>query len=239
MTGPACDREDLRISLGALALDALDPAEAAEVRRHMAGCPECQVEYASFVGVRSVLDAGLAGAAAPAGARSPASRPETRVLGRRGRRTVPARRRVARLGAAVASVGLVVTAFFVGAATQGTESVAQQPGVPVVTGPAAPPLHVLPAVANAAGVTASVSYRSWPWGTWVGVKMNNVPVGYVCKLTAYGKDGTEATVSSWKAVPGQSSVTVNGSISMDAKAIDHFEVEVNAQGYDIAIPMTS
>ena len=39
-----CDREDLRIALGALALDVLDPDEAREVRRHMAGCAACQAE---------------------------------------------------------------------------------------------------------------------------------------------------------------------------------------------------
>jgi hypothetical protein len=246
-----CDREDLRISLGALALDALDPAEARDVRRHLAACPDCQAEYESFVGVRAVLDAGLAAnpAVAPDLVTTPAiptptrtgatTRPPTRSR-RLGILAGAPRRRFAQFGAVAASLALTVTAFFVGAATQGSRTATPTIGPSPSATSALPAARQLPAVTNAAGVTAAVSYRSFAWGTWVGVRMTDVPGGYVCKLTAYGRDGSEATVSSWKAVPGQSTVTVNGSVSMDAKAIDHFSVEVSGQDYDnITIPMTS
>jgi hypothetical protein len=240
MTPESCAREDLRIALGALALDALDADEAREVRRHMADCPDCQAEYASFVGVRSVLDAGLV--LAPARVEQPAARTPTARTPtgrakpwRRPSAGVPGRSRLAQLGAIGGAAGLVVAAFFVGASTTGSPTAEPSPSAIVSTAPR----HDLPPVTNAEGVIAAVSYRPTAWGTWVGIRMSNVPVGYTCKLVAYGKDGTVAPVSSWNASPGQSSVTVNGSISMAASAIDHFEVEVNAKDYDITIPMTS
>ena len=234
-----CDREDLRIALGALALDALDPAAARDVRRHLASCADCQAEYESFVGVRAILDAGVAANPAVAPDPAPAAPARPRPARRPGILAGLPRRRFAQLGTVAAALALTVTAFFVGAATQ-TQTAAPNVGPSPSATSALPAAHQLPAVTNASGVTAAISYRSFAWGTWVGVRMTDVPVGYVCKLTAYGRDGSEATVSSWKAVPGQSTVTVNGSVSMDAKAIDHFSVEVSGQDYgNITIPMTS
>ena len=53
--GDAMTHDEARIAIGALALGALDEAEAAEVRAHMATCPDCQREYDELRGIPALL----------------------------------------------------------------------------------------------------------------------------------------------------------------------------------------
>jgi len=53
MTSP--DHEELRARIGAYVLGALTPAEMAEVRAHLAGCPECAAEARAIQAVADAL----------------------------------------------------------------------------------------------------------------------------------------------------------------------------------------
>lgn len=216
-----CDREDLRFSIGALALGALDQDEAREVRRHLADCPECQAEYTSFVGVKRIMDIGLVGAPMPD--IEPASK-----VPRRQRMPAfvrPLRRRLV-LGTAggLAALALVGGGFAMGRGHDGT-SVSQ-----------AGPATALPAVTQS-GVTAQISYQNKGWGTWIDAKMSGAPAETVCTLFVYDKNQNWTRLSSWTSVGKQ--IDIPAATNLRPDQIDHFEVRVDGQGYDISVPMGS
>lgn len=95
MKTPRGTCSDCRDLIGGYVLDALDPAEATTVRRHLADCPECAAEHARLAGIPDLLD--LAGATENAYEHPPAALEEA-VLDRfaREHRAGGARRRPAR-----------------------------------------------------------------------------------------------------------------------------------------------
>lgn len=220
----ACRDEDLRIAVGALALGALDQDEAREVRRHLAVCPECQAEYASFVGVKRVMDIGLVGAPmpepAPAGKarrRSP-FRPPARSPFR-----TPLRRRIGLAAAGCAAALLLVFGgFWAGHGGRAANTSAT----------------ALPAVTQS-GVTAQISYQNRGWGTWVDAKMSGTQGGLTCTLYVFDKNHQPVRLSSWTSVAGKV-IEVPAATALTPDRIDHFEVKVDGWGsYDITVPMTS
>jgi anti-sigma-K factor RskA len=119
--------EDLRISLGAYVLGALDVDEAAAVRRHLQDCPECAAErdaLTSLPGLLSLADGAEAAVSEPlspafeerlldAYAREHANVPRRRRIGRLWRR-LPPRWVAAGATAAVAAVAALAGILFVG-----------------------------------------------------------------------------------------------------------------------------
>lgn len=215
-----CDREDLRFSIGALALGALDPDEAREVRRHLADCPECQAEYTSFVGVKRIMDIGLVGAPMPDP--EPAGNAGRGLRGRRPGFARPLRRRLV-LGAAggLAALALIGGGFAMGRTHDGTP---------------AGRTTALPAVTRS-GVTAQISYESKGWGTWITAKMSGAPAQIVCTLYVYDKNQNAIRLSSWQSVGQQ--IDIPAATNLRPDQIDHFEVKVDGDGYDIPVPMGS
>ena len=225
-----CDNEELRIAVGALALGALDQDEAREVRRHLADCPECQEEYASFVSVKRVMDIGLVGAPMPE-VMEP-ERPRRRSWRRSwfGSPTpapfrAPRRRRVL-TGAAgfAAAFTLIIGGFWAGhsgrpgSATAGWES--------------------LPSVSQA-GVTAQISYQEHAWGTSVSTGVSGAPGGLHCMLFVVDKNHAVVPLSNWRSVAGKA-IDIPAATALPATQIDHFEVQVVGYGgYDITVPMAS
>lgn len=221
----ACRDEDLRIAVGALALGALDPQEAREVRRHLAECPECQAEYASFVGVKRVMDIGLVGAPMPE-----AVPPEQGARRRRRWRApvrspfrMPLRRRIGlAVAGCAAGLALVIGGFWAGNSGKAPNT----------------PSTALPAVTQS-GVTARISYQSRGWGTWVDAKMSGTPDGLTCTLFAFDKNHQPVPLSTWKSVAGKP-IDIPAATALSPDQIDHFEVRVDGYGsYDITVPMTS
>ncbi|NUP51393.1 MAG: hypothetical protein HOW97_29375 [Catenulispora sp.] len=219
-----CDREDLRFSIGALALGALDQDEAREVRRHLADCPECQAEYTSFVGVKRIMDVGLVGAPMPDLA--PASKAPRRQ--RMPGFVQPLRRRlVLSTAGGLAALALIGGGFAMGRAHDGTSGgrtgqIGQTTALPAVT---------------QSGVTAQISYESKGWGTWIDAKMSGAPAETVCTLFVYDKNQNLTRLSSWKSVGKQ--IDIPAATNLRPDQIDHFEVRVDGQGYDISVPMGS
>ncbi|MBW8806902.1 MAG: hypothetical protein AUG49_07810 [Catenulispora sp. 13_1_20CM_3_70_7] len=215
MNRAQCDNEELRISVGALALGALDADEARQVRRHLAVCPECQDEYTSFLGVKRIMDVGLVDAPVREEPR-PRKRPVF---------ATPLRRRLA-IGTAtgVAALGLLLGGFSGGflAGRGGDSTTPTDVALPVVT---------------QGGVTAAISYHHVGWGTWVDAKMSGAPADVVCTLYVYDKRQQAIQLSSWKSVPGKV-IEIPAATSLAPDQIDHFEVRVDNRGYDISVPMS-
>ncbi|MFL6110082.1 MAG: zf-HC2 domain-containing protein [Catenulispora sp.] len=214
MNREQCDNEELRISVGALALDALDADEARQVRRHLAECPECQQEYTSFLGVKRIMDVGLATAPVP-GEPRPRKRPAF---------ATPLRRKLA-IGTAtgVAALGLLLGGFSGGfLAGRGGDSTPADVALPAVT---------------QAGVTARISYHGVGWGTWVEAKMSGAPANVVCTLYVYDKRQQAIQLSSWKSVAGKA-IEIPAATSLAPDQIDHFEVRVASRDYEITVPMS-
>ncbi len=53
MTADGC--AEVRLSLGAYVLGALDPADRSRVDAHLSGCPDCRDELASFAALPGLL----------------------------------------------------------------------------------------------------------------------------------------------------------------------------------------
>jgi anti-sigma factor RsiW len=129
-----CDH--VRPDIGAYVLGALEPAEEAAVRRHLASCSECAAEHATLAGLPRLL--ALAGPMAEAGPPAPAL--EERVLdaiaGERPHRA-PRPRKLPRprvLLPAVAALAAVVVAVVLAVGGGGGE---RAPGFEVALQPAA------------------------------------------------------------------------------------------------------
>jgi hypothetical protein len=115
--------EHLRSAIGAYALEALDPDEAAEVRRHLEVCPQCAAEHDDLASLPGLLS--LA-----AGAEEAVNKPlpeafEERLLDafardhaasprRRLRWSLPRRRRLAAVAVGVAAVAAAAVGLQVG-----------------------------------------------------------------------------------------------------------------------------
>ena len=113
--------EHVTEALGAYTLGALDPAEAAEVRRHLAECPECAAEHAALAPLPGLLATAEGAQAAASEPLSPAF--EERLLDAyardratrpRARRRAPRRRWLAAGGLAAAVAAVLVAVVLVG-----------------------------------------------------------------------------------------------------------------------------
>ena len=227
-----CEQEDLRISLGAYVLGALDDAESQQVRKHLRECVLCQREHDELVEVRMVLDraratSALAAWSARDAAPSPPPEPAGQAPKRRHRRQPsPPRRR--RLGLAAAGAVLASTAgiggFFVGGL-----------GSPGAGNSGTPPGTRAVAATGLYGITASIRFHPEAWGTSIQVTMSHVPPDYTCTLTAITKDGHTQTASTWTSGPQGGTVTVPAAVALSASSIDHFDVAV-APGIDLIVP---
>ena len=216
--GNPCEREDLRIALGALALDALDADEARDVRRHLAACPRCQAEYNSFIGVRTLMDAGMVGGLARAESRTPASEvgkpPVPREIGVRAR---PRRRLVLAMAGGAASAVLVAAGFFALGRHSGTTA------PPVASGTTR-----VVSTTGYQGISARISFQDVAWGTAISTRMDGVPPQYHCTLWAVGKDGSQHNAGSWTST-SSGSFTVTGAVDIPTSQIARFVLDLPYQ----------
>ena len=180
MTG----HEQCRQALGSYLVGALDPAERAAVEAHLAGCPSCREELASYAGIpglmsRLTLDEALGDALLPPASLLPAVL--AAVEGERRSRT--RRLRGWQAGAAAAVVAAAA-------------SVVAAVGLPA-TGPSRS------AFTAAAGVVASgdLATDGRPWGTALHLRVH-LPDAPSYTAWAVDGDGTRTVAASWGRTPG-------------------------------------
>ncbi|MGW1807889.1 zf-HC2 domain-containing protein [Streptomyces sp. NPDC002078] len=246
------DHEALRLALGAYVLGTLAPAEAEQVRAHLAECDECRAEHAELAGLPALLATVTAaeaeGRPVPVGDEDPADRlvrraaesaggspqpppgttapraPEAGLLDRMLQQAAARRRRTWRrqLAGAVASLTLVA-----GAAVGGTWLAIGG----TVTGQATRPAPVTPAPSRVfsgsdpgTGVTASVRVSPSAWGSVLQISAHGAPAGITCRLQAVGPGGTRSEAATWRSGTYPPGTTVPGAVPLSPAAIEHFEI---------------
>jgi anti-sigma factor RsiW len=203
--------------LGALVLGALDSAETAQVREHLAGCPRCRAELDRLSGLPALLRA------VPAQAWTTPPRPSelglVRLLSRMRAERAQARRRslgwATVLGAAAASV--VALAVVIGV----------HPGSAPVT--ASPTVHAttsrwrLSGANPARHITGRATVLPVAWGSKLAVELSGVPRGLQCELVVVDRSGHRWDAGSWT-VTYAGAVYWSGGVAIGERRISHLEV---------------
>ncbi|MCW2882249.1 MAG: putative transrane anti-sigma factor [Sphaerisporangium sp.] len=215
----ACD--DVRMSLGAYVLGALEAEEAVLVEAHLATCPDCRAELDELSGLTAVLarvsEEDIEQAASP-----PHAVLDRLIAASAKRHRV--NRLVFGLAASLVAVVLGGTAWLaVGRSTESGMSAASAPaagsalpnsargsadqrsdGLAATPGPSAmlkdAPVTSASAVAltgRNGQVRADLSLIPGGEGTTVEIRLSGVPSGTSCRVTAVGADGTESPAGSW------------------------------------------
>lgn len=198
------DHTELRRSLGAYALGALEPSERSTVEEHLEGCQTCRDELASLAVLPGLLsrlsDDEVAGDLLTVSEDHAEHVVSAMARERRSeRRRVTAWRTVAAVAAALALIaGAVVLPLWDGA--QGTV---------YATGDAA--------------VTATATVEPRAWGMEVDLRAGDLPDAPGYTLWAVADDGHRAYVASWADVD-RPEVTLTGSCYMAADEVVRFEI---------------
>jgi anti-sigma factor RsiW len=221
MTADGC--AEVRLSLGAYVLGALDPADRSRVDTHLAGCPECRDELASFAALPGLLGR-VSRAEVETEPVDPGPQLLERLLGAAAaERRHDRRRRVLTLVAAgvmvLAAIGVSVG---IGVTRSGHTA---QVAVPVGTA------ETFTATNPQTGVQATVTEWKKGWGASVQVSVLGVTAdlaGPSCQLIAVGPDGKTDVAASWSApvagYTGVSKVNASGSTALAAKDITAFKI---------------
>jgi hypothetical protein len=229
--------EEIRLSLGALVLSALDPVDERRVREHLAGCAECAAEVAELE--RTVKLLALAGPEALVGT-EPGPVPQPRVPVES---ELPGPRVLDGLLAAVETqrrrdrrrrmaVGLAAAAAAAVVAGVGVAVVDDRPaGVPEAAPTAPAPDAQLRGTADQIVLDVGVWERGW--GAAVHVSIAGVPGGSTCSLVAVRDDGVREVAATWTVPrdgydPVAGPLDVDGAVGMQADQVSRFEVVTSA-----------
>jgi Putative zinc-finger len=211
----SCD--EIRISLGALAVSALDPDEELQVREHVAGCPACAAELAELSGTVELL------AAAKPLALPAAVQPDRRVLDGLLLAVKEERRRARRwrfaLGLAAAAAGAVV------AGTGALLLAGDDDAPPAVV----EPIPTAELQGSDGPVALEVDLFAKAWGTAVHGGVSGVPPGETCSLVAVGLDGSREVAATWTVPrggydPATGKLWFDGGVGLRPHEVSHYEV---------------
>ncbi|WP_084964103.1 anti-sigma factor family protein [Thermoactinospora rubra] len=246
--------EEVRLSLGAHALGALEPDEAAEVDAHLAACESCLEEFTSlstlpaFLAKVSEQDVELV------------ARPPRQVLDR----LLATRARRNRVGRALMGVAAAAAAVVVAATVWNAERGAEQAATTGAQAPAsaesAPSVYSLqqeqPAdrahdraqtkvapdesrwVGEGEQVTAVVSAMPSGRGARLTVTVTGLPPESTCRLVVIGDDGSRHPTASWTIEPEYRESSFETQTTVALGRIAAFRLE-DARGKLLAnIPVT-
>jgi hypothetical protein len=194
--------------VGAYVLDALEPHEAAEVQRHIAGCQVCQDEVVSLSWLPALLSTvrledveRLDDAAVEHAHRSAPVLDRLLAAARSTPRTRQLRRPLA------AALALVAAAPLAGAAAVGSGQFAA---------PSGPQPVAIRTIDARSQVHAAVTLSARSWGTEVQLRLSRVSPGEHCSLVARSWDGRSDVAATWVAsyhgtadVPGTTAIPLD------------------------------
>ncbi|HEX5404533.1 MAG TPA: hypothetical protein VFX16_19775 [Pseudonocardiaceae bacterium] len=209
------------IDIAAYVLDALEPAEAREMREHVPDCTECRPEYEQLQDLPTLLrrlsPSDVDEIVAPT--ELPATMYEqllARAASQRGRRT---RRYVLGLGASLAAAG-----------------------VGLVTGMSLPRPQASNSVSMAVAATdphtkvhAGIVLTSQSWGTQIRLRLSGVAWAQQCMLVVSAADGKRDVAASWVATY-QGTVDVTGSTAIPLRQIRHLDVITTTGQLLVSVP---
>jgi anti-sigma factor RsiW len=228
MTAGEC--AEVRISLGAYVLGALDPADRGRVDAHLATCPECREELASLAGLPGLLGR-VSRADIEAEPAEPGPQLLERLLGAAAaeRRRDRSRRWLVSAAAAVIAVAAVSVA--VGVSHAGHHNAAAAPVASATAGAFSGVSQTFTATNPLTHVQASVTEWKKGWGASLEVTVTGVTAdlaGTKCQLVAVGPGGTTDVAASWAApaagYTGVTKVNANGATSLASMDITAFKV---------------
>jgi len=224
MTADGC--AEVRLSLGAYVLGALDPADRSRVDTHLAGCPECRDELASFAALPGLLGR-VSRAEVESEPVDPGPQLLERMLSAAAAERRHDRRRRTLTSVAAAVIVLAAIGVSVGFAVSHDRHSATTASASVVPGPS----QTFTATNPQTGVQATVTEWKKGWGASVEVSVVGVTAdlaGESCQLIAVGPDGKTDVAASWAApaagYSGLSKVNASGSTALAATDISAFKV---------------
>jgi hypothetical protein len=211
------------IDVAAYLLEALEPAEAEELREHLTGCAECRPEFEELCGLPVVLrrltPSAVDEIVAPAELRDELCEELlARAAARRGRQ---ARRRMVGLAAGVA----VLAAVAAGVVTDG--ALPRTPSPAVSSTVAATDPH--------SWVHASITLTSQTWGTEIRLRLSGVAWAQHCMLVVSSADGRRDVAASWVATY-QGSFNVTGTTAIPVRQIRHLDVVTTTGRRLVSVP---
>jgi predicted anti-sigma-YlaC factor YlaD len=221
MTADGC--AEVRLSLGAYVLGALDPADRSRVDAHLAGCADCRDELASFAALP-----GLLGRVSRSVVESEPPDPGPQLLERLLHAAAAERRhdRRRRILTSVAAAVIVLAAIGVSVGFGVTHDRHSTPPAAVALAS-----QTFTATNQQNGVQATITEVKKGWGASVEVRVVGVTsdlAGPSCQLIAVGPDGKTDVAASWSApvagYTGVSNVNAAGSTAMASKDITAFKV---------------
>lgn len=195
--------------VGAYALGVLDEAEAFRFEDHLMECPQCAAHVSEFrPAARQLM---LYRQATPRSVHpfaSPGPRLLDKLLGEVATTRRAGRRRwlYAVAAAVVLAAGGPMIAMVTshGSASQATPFAATDPQT---------------------GVWAQITTQDRVWGSQINIEVKDVGGPHPCQLVAFGKDGSEETVTSWMVPPHNGeATTLQGGAALKAGEISRFEV---------------
>lgn len=184
----------LRMSLGVYVLGAIDPAERAEVDRHLSGCERCRGELASLAGLPAMLSRVSEEQVERLG--PPPEELFESILARAGRER-RTRHRWSVVWHVAAAVALVV------ATGAGMGLVTGDEGRPAPRPSATAPPQTGQALAGedpVTGVRAQVRLLPKRWGTALDMRLTGAPRGAHCQMIVVDRNGRRDIAGAW-AVP--------------------------------------
>jgi predicted anti-sigma-YlaC factor YlaD len=221
MTADGC--AEVRLSLGAYVLGALDPADRSRVDTHLASCPECRDELASFAALPGLLGR-VSRAEVETEPVDPGPQLLERLLGAAAVERRHDRRR--RILTSVAAAVIVLAAIGVSVGFGVTHDRHSTP--PAVVALAS---QTFTASNPQTHVQATITETKKGWGASVQVSVVGVTAdlaGPSCQLIAVGPDGKTDVAASWSApvagYTGVSKVNASGSTALAAKDITAFKI---------------
>jgi hypothetical protein len=224
MTADGC--AEVRLSLGAYVLGALDPADRSRVDAHLAGCADCRDELASFAALPGLLGR-VSRAEVETEPIDPGPQLLERLLGAAAaeRRHDRRRRLLTLVAAAVIVLAAIGVSVGVGVTHDRHPVTSAAPVVPPGTS------QTFTATDPTTGVQATITEWTKGWGASVEVSVVGVTedlAGPSCQLVAVGPGGKTDVAASWSApaagYAGPSKVTASGSTAMATKDISAFKV---------------
>jgi len=232
----------VRESLGAYVLGALDPAEAEQVRAHLASCPACAEDHAQLSPLPALLDLVPVDQVASPPLLGP--RDDDRLwqgLVRRAEQIRSERRRRSFFAAAGAVAAAGLLAFVGGVALRSGPDTPQASPTPTPTVVATEAAKTVRARDPRTGVHASVSFVAVGWGTRLTVELGGVAPGEKCSLVAVGSGSNRQIAASWQVpatgYPGdQGTISVPGAVGMQPENIRHYEIVTTSGKRLLKIP---
>ena len=227
MTGTG-DCGEIRQALGVYLLGAISPADRSTAERHLARCADCRAELAGLAALPGRLGsvpasdmARLAGDEHGGAGRGehPRDVPLQTLLDRSAR--IRRRLRWRRLAVAAAAVVIV-----------GGGAVAGSRALYSPSGPAGPWAATVTGSDPQTGMSATVEYRSLPWGLALQVQVSGISPGTKCELQVVDASGHDVPAGGWMVAAGHAGAWYPASAPLAAAGVRGFLI-TTTQGKDL------